>query len=122
MIYWQFYSKWILGWQIQKLFDSSWSLAQHQQQHLPRLNKYLLHAGVVQEGEQWLAVSGGGGLIVHHSDLDPLWVSTDTQTDQRDLDDGQQELETQRAAKQGETVRIIMPLITTSPINYKMFK
>lgn len=67
-----------------------------------------------------MAVSGGGGLVVHHSDLDPLWVSTDTQTDQRDLDDGQQELETQRAAKHGETVRIIMPLTITSANYYKM--
>lgn len=92
---------------------------QHQPR-LARLNKYLVHAGVVQEGEQRLAVRGGGGLVVHHSDLDPLWISTDAQTDQRDLDDGQQELETQRAAKHGETVRIIMPLIITSAINYKM--
>lgn len=82
-------------------------------QSLPRPNKYLLHAGVVQEGEQRLAVSRGGGLVVHHSYLDPLRVSSNTQTDQRDLDDGQQELETQRAANTEESERLII----TSAVN-----
>lgn len=45
-----------------------------------------------------MAVRVRGGFVVHNSYLDPLWVSTNAQTDQRDLDDGQQELETQRAA------------------------
>lgn len=76
--------------------------------------KYLVHAGVVQEGEQRLAVSGGGGLVVHHSDLDPFWVPPDTQTDQRDLDDGQQELETQRAANTRERVRNAAPTCRSS--------
>lgn len=53
-----------------------------------------------------MAVSGGGGLVVHHSYPNPLWVSTDAQTDQRDLDDGQQELETQRAANTEEKVKV----------------
>lgn len=61
-------------------------------------NKYLLHTRVVQEGEEGLAESRGGGLIVHYSNLDAFWISSDTQTDEGDLDDGQQELETQRAA------------------------
>lgn len=61
-------------------------------------NKYLLYTRVVQEGEEGLAESRGGGLIVHYSNLDAFWISSDTQTDEGDLDDGQQELETQRAA------------------------
>lgn len=65
-----------------------------------------MHTGVVQEGEQRVAISGGGGFVVHHGNVDPLWVSTDTQTDQRDLDDGQQELETQRAASTEEMVTV----------------
>lgn len=63
-----------------------------------------------------MAVSGGGGLVVHHSDLDPFWVSSDTQTDQRDLDDGQQELETQRAANaQGSQKRSTNMSLTITP-------
>ncbi len=53
-----------------------------------------------------MAVSGGRGLVVHHGDLDPLRVTSDTQTDERDLDDGQQELETQRAADEEESQNI----------------
>lgn len=63
-----------------------------------RSEQYLGHAGVVQEGEQRLAVSSGRGLVVDHGHLDPPRVSSHTQADQGDLDDGQQELETQRAA------------------------
>lgn len=73
---------------------------------ISRPNKYLAHTRVVQEGEQCFAVSRGGGLVVHHGNLDPLWVSSDTQTDERDLDDGQQELETQRAASTDETMAV----------------
>lgn len=65
-----------------------------------------MHTGVVQEGEQRLAVRGGGGLVVHYGNLDPLWISSDTQADERDLDDGQQELEAQRAADAEETVTL----------------
>lgn len=69
-----------------------------------------MHAGVVQKGQQRSAVAVGWRLVVHHGDLDPSWVSTDTQTDQRDLDDGQQELETQGAAETEEKVTpAIMP-------------
>lgn len=73
---------------------------------------YLMHAGVVQEGEQSSAVRSGGGLIIHHSNLDSPWISSNTQTDQRDLDDGQQELETQRAGSPQETVTVtyILPV------------
>lgn len=53
-----------------------------------------------------MAVSRGGGFVVHHSDLDSLRISSDTQTDQRDLDDGEQELETQRAADTEEMVTV----------------
>lgn len=86
------------------------------------LNKYLVHSGIVQEGEQWLAVRGGGGLVVHHSYPYPLWVSTDAQTDQRDLDDGQQKLETQRAVeRRGEGLWCChLSLVMISAINYKM--
>ena len=54
-----------------------------------------------------MAVSGGGGLVVHHGDLDPLRISPDTQTDKRDLDDWQQELETQGAVDTGEAVTVM---------------
>lgn len=64
----------------------------------------LLHAGVVQEGQQRPAVAVGWRLIVHHGNLDPSGVSTHTQTDERDLDDGQQELEAQGAAEREEKV------------------
>lgn len=70
-----------------------------------KLNQYLDHTGVVKEGKQWLAERWGAGLIVHHSNLDPLWVSSNAQTDQRDLDDRQQKLETQWAANTWDTVR-----------------
>lgn len=67
-----------------------------------------MHAGVVQEGQQRCAVAVGCCLVVHHGHLDPSRVSPHTQTDQRDLDDGQQELETQGA---GETEEKVTPAI-----------
>lgn len=60
---------------------------------------YLLHTFVVQKGEQRVTESEWGGLIVDHGNLNSLWVSSDAQADERHLDDGQQELETQGAAK-----------------------
>lgn len=71
-----------------------------------------MHAGVVQEGQQWSAVGVGWRLVVHHGDLDPSWISADAQTDQGDLDDGQQELETQGAAETEEKVTPAIALHT----------
>lgn len=72
-----------------------------------------------------MAVSRGGGLVVHHSDLDSLRISSDTQTDQRDLDDGKQELETQGAADTEEMVTVtqsaptdVLPVISFSRYYY----
>lgn len=59
-----------------------------------------------------MAVTGGGGFVVHHGHLDPLGVSSDTQTDQGDLDDGQQELETQRAANGEEMITNILQVLS----------
>ena len=73
-------------------------------QSLSEPRTYLVHAGVVQEGEQSCAVRRGGGLIIHHSHLDSPRISSNAQTDQGDLDDGQQELETQRAGGPQETL------------------
>lgn len=65
-------------------------------QHIEALinHSYLLHAGVVYEGEQRAAVWIGRRFIIDHSDLDALGISPNTQTDQGDLDDWQQKLET----------------------------
>lgn len=81
---------------------------------------YLLHAGVVQERQQWAAVGAGWRLVVHHGDLDPSWVSTDAQTDQGDLDDGQQELETQGAADTEEEVTPAIALRTKVLCGYRL--
>lgn len=67
-----------------------------------RSGSYLVDAGVVQEGEQRVAVGAGGGLVVHHGHLDAPRVPAHAQTDERGLDDGQQELEAQRAARTRE--------------------
>lgn len=48
-----------------------------------------MDAGVVQEGQHGAAERGGGSVIVHHGHLDPLRLSSHTQADQRNLDDGQ---------------------------------
>lgn len=62
-------------------------------------NVYLLYAGLVQEGEQRAAEGRGGALVVDHGHLDAHRVATHAQADERDLDDGQQELEAQRAIR-----------------------
>lgn len=64
-------------------------------------NVYLLYAGLVQEGEQRVAEGRGGALVVDHGHLDAHGVATHAQADERDLDDGQQELEAQRAKRKG---------------------
>lgn len=46
-----------------------------------------------------MAEGRGGALVVDHGHLDAHGVATHAQADERDLDDGQQELEAQRAKR-----------------------
>lgn len=69
----------------------------------PEQNDHLVNTGVVQKGEQTEAERILRGVVVDDCDIDSLWICSHTQTDEGDLDDRQQELETQGAADTRET-------------------
>lgn len=58
---------------------------------------YLVNVGLIQEGEQRAAEGRGRALVVDHGHLDAYGVAAHAQADERDLDDGQEELEAQGA-------------------------